>query len=160
MSDENRREQAMQDIRQRPSRARYDKIKSLLDLKWRRRVPQSSRMTRELADTLWNSFENPWIWCGFWLIQPDGKAFQPGPARPSLAPAPIPVEGEIAEALRTGNSTFGPTAIFVPVFDPNARVWAIFEARSSVPFDEMDARWLERLFKPFQLIAKVGLAQE
>lgn len=155
MSDENRREQAMKDIRERPSRARYDKIKSTLDLKWRRRALQSERMTRELADALWDAFENPWTWCGFWLLQPDGKIFQPGPARPEPAPAPIPVEGAIAEALRTGDSKSGQTTIFVPVFDKNARVWAVFEARSSSAFDDMDARWIERLFKPFQTIEKL-----
>ncbi len=154
MSDEKRREQAMKDIRERPSRARYDKIKSALDLKWRRRVLQSERMTRELADALWDSFENPWTWCGFWLLQPDGKAFQPGPARPEPAPAGIAADGAIAEALNTGDSKLGQTTIFVPVFDKNARVWAVFEARSSAPFDDMDARWIERLFKPFQTIEK------
>lgn len=155
MSDENRQEQAMKDIRERPSRARYDKIKSTLDLKWRRRALQSERMTRELADNLWDAFENPWTWCGFWLLQPDGKLFQPGPARPAPAPAPVPVEGAIAEALRTGDSKSGGTTMFVPVFDKNARVWAVFEARSSAPFDDMDARWIERLFKPFQTIEKL-----
>jgi putative methionine-R-sulfoxide reductase with GAF domain len=155
MSDENRREEAMKSIRDRPSRARYDKIKSTLDLKWRRRALQSERMTRELADALWDAFENPWAWCGFWLLQPDGKAFQPGPARPEPAPAPIPAEGAIEEARRTGDAKSGQTTIFVPVFDKNARVWAVFEARSSVPFDDMDARWIERLFKPFQTIEKL-----
>ncbi|MDD5304214.1 MAG: hypothetical protein PHS14_14030 [Elusimicrobia bacterium] len=155
MSDVNRREQAMKDIRERPSRARYDKIKSTLDLKWRRRALQSERMTRELADALWDSFENPWTWCGFWLLQPDGKMFQPGPARPEPAPAAIAAEGAIAEAQRTGDSKPGLTTIFVPVFDKNARVWAVFEARSSAPFDDMDARWIERLFKPFQTIEKL-----
>lgn len=154
MSDENRQQQAMKDIRDRPSRARYDKIKSTLDLKWRRRALQSERMTRELADALWDSFENPWSWCGFWLLQPDGKAFQPGPARPEPAPSSVPAEGEIGEALRTGDVKSGKTIIFVPVFDKNMRVWAVFEARSSVAFDDMDARWIERLFKPFQTIEK------
>lgn len=155
MSDEYRKEQPLKDIRERPSRARYDKIKSTLDLKWRRRVLQSERMTRELADALWDAFENPWSWCGFWLLQPDGKAFQPGPARPEAQKAPIPAEGAIAEALRTGDSKSGANTIFVPVFDKNARVWAVFEARSSAPFDDMDARWIERLFKPFQTIEKL-----
>jgi len=155
MSDEYRKEVPMKDIRERPSRARYDKIKSTLDLKWRRRALQSERMTRELADQLWDAFENPWTWCGFWLLQPDGKLFQPGPARPAPAPAPVSVEGAIAEALRTGDSKSGGTTMFVPVFDKNARVWAVFEARSSAPFDDMDARWIERLFKPFQTIEKL-----
>ncbi|UPT74208.1 MAG: hypothetical protein M0D55_00050 [Elusimicrobiota bacterium] len=42
----------------------------------------------------------------------------------------------------------------MPVLDKNARVWAVFEARSTVAFDDMDARWIERLFKPFQTIEK------
>jgi hypothetical protein len=155
MSDENRREQAMKDIRERPSRARYDKIKSALDLKWRRRALQSERMTRELVDSFWGSFENPWTWCGFWQLQPDGKAFQPGPARPEPAPAPIVAEGAIGDVLRSGDAKSGTTTIYVPVFDKNARVWAVFEARSSVVFDDMDARWIERLFKPFQMIEKL-----
>ena len=154
MSDEYRQEIPPKDIRDCPSRARYDKIKSTLDLKWRRRALQSERMTRELADALWDAFENPWTWCGFWQLQPDGKAFQPGPARTEPAKAPIPVEGAAAEALRTGDSKAGGTTIFVPVFDKNARVWAVFEARSTAAFDEMDARWIERLFKPFQTIEK------
>ena len=154
MSDEYRQEPPLKDIRERPSRARYDKIKSSLDLKWRRRALQSERMTRELADHLWDAFEKPWTWCGFWLLQPDGKAFQPGPARPAPAPAAIPCEGVIAEALRSGDAKSGSTTIFVPVLDKNMRVWAMFEARSSAPFDEMDARWIERLFKPFQTIEK------
>ncbi|MBI4060332.1 MAG: hypothetical protein HY403_02765 [Elusimicrobia bacterium] len=155
MNEENKREPVKKDIRERPTRARYDKIKSTLDMKWRRRALQSERMTRELADALWDSFENPWTWCGFWLLQPDGKAFQPGPARPAPAPAAIPAEGAVAEALRSGDAKPGQTTIFVPIFDKNARVWAAFEARSSVAFDDMDARWLERLFKPFQTIEKL-----
>ena len=155
MSDDYRKEQPPQDIRERPSRARYDKIKSTLDLKWRRRALQSERMTRELADAMWDAFENPWTWCGFWQLQPDGKAFQPGPARPESDRTAIPVEGAIAEALRTGDSKPGATTIFVPVFDKNMRVWAVFEARSTAPFDDMDARWIERLFKPFQTIEKL-----
>lgn len=155
MSDEYRQEQPPKDIRERPSRARYDKIKSTLDLKWRRRALQSERMTRELTDHLWGAFENPWTWCGFWLLQPDGKAFQPGPARPESDRVSIPNEGAIADALRTGEAKAGGTALFVPVFDKNQRVWAVFEARSSAPFDDMDARWIERLFKPFQTIEKL-----
>ena len=44
MSDEYRETQPPKDIRERPSRARYDKIKSTLDLKWRRRALQSERI--------------------------------------------------------------------------------------------------------------------
>jgi len=155
MSDEYRQEQPPKDIRDRPSRARYDKIKSTLDLKWRRRALQSERMTRELTDHLWEAFEKPWTWCGFWLLQPDGKAFQPGPARPDSDRLAIPNEGAIADALRSGEAKAGNTTIFVPVFDKNQRVWAVFEARSTAAFDDMDARWIERLFKPFQTIEKL-----
>ena len=143
------------DIKDRPSRARYDKIKSTLDLKWRRRALQNERMTRELADHLWDAFGgSPWTWCGFWLLQPDGKAFQPGPARPDPATAPIKAEGEIGAALTALEVKAGGTTIFVPVLDKSARVWAVFEARSTAAFDDMDARWIERLFKPFQTIDK------
>ncbi len=112
-------------------------------------------MTRELADALWDAFEKPWTWCGFWLLQPDGKAFQPGPARPEPAPAAVPNEGPFADAIRTTEPVRAGEKIFVPVLDKNARVWAVFEARSTAAFDDMDARWIERLFKPFQTIEKV-----
>ncbi len=157
MNDEGRRDPAAAlDIKNRPSRARYDKVKSMLDLKWRRRQPQSERLTRELADALWDAFgQSPWTWCGFWLLQPDGLVFQPGPARPQPAPAPVPAEGALGEAVRSGEARLGQTTIVVPVFDKNARVWAVFEARSTAAFDEMDARWLERLFKVFQALEKL-----
>lgn len=154
MNDDVRAEQH-KDIKDRPSRARYDKIKSTLDLKWRRRALQSERMTRELADQFWEHFGgSPWTWCGFWHLQPDGKAFQPGPARPEPATAPVPAEGLLGEALKTGDSKSAGTTIFVPVFDKNAKVWAVFEARASAAFDDMDARWIERLFKAFQTLDK------
>ncbi len=44
------------DIKARPSRARYDKVKHVLDLKWRRRAPQTERMMREIVDELWDAF--------------------------------------------------------------------------------------------------------
>lgn len=155
MSDEYRETQPPKDIRDRPSRARYDKIKSTLDLKWRRRALQSERMTRELADHMWDAFGgSPWTWCGFWHLQPDSKAFQPGPARPEPASAAVPNEGPFADAIRTTEPVRAGKTIYVPVLDKNARVWAVFEARSSADFDDMDARWIERLFKPFQTIEK------
>ena len=148
--------QPPRDMKDRPSRARYDKIKSTLDLKWRRRALQAERMTGELADHLCDSLgESHWTCCGFWLLQPDGKMFQPGPARPSPAPAAVPCEGPMAEAVRSTIAVPGSTTIFVPVLDKNARVFAVFEARSAQPFDEMDARWIERLFKPFTTIEKL-----
>lgn len=159
MSDEGRPERPQKDIKERPSRARYDKVKSTLDLKWRRRQPQSERLTRELSDALWDAFgQSPWTWCGFWLLQPDGQAFQPGPARPEAAPAAVPAAGALGEALRSGEAKPGGTTIAVPVLDKSMRVWAVFEARSTAAFDDMDARWLERLFKVFQSIEKLPAA--
>lgn len=143
------------DIRERPARARYDKVKANLDLKWRRRDPQIERMMRETVDGLSEAFIGaPWIWCGVWILQPDGKAFQPGPARPSPAPEAIPAEGPIAEALTGAPAKPGAKSVFVPLLDKNGRVWAVFEARSENEFDEMDARWVERLFKPLQFVER------
>ena len=147
------------DIKARPSRARYDQVKKTLDLKWRRRALQAERMTREIVDGLWDAFgDSPWTWCGFWLLQPDGKACQPGPGRPDPAAGPAPVEGALAEAIASGLAKPGATTIFAPAFDKNGRVWAVFEARASAPFDDMDARWIERLFKAFQTIEKPLIA--
>jgi hypothetical protein len=143
------------DIANRPSRARYDKVKHALDLKWRRRAPQSERMMREIVDGLWDAFGgNPWTWCGIWNPQPDGKAFQPGAARPEPAPAAVPAAGALGEALSTGTPIRAGKAIVVPVLDKNGRAWAVFEAKSAADFDDMDARWIERLFKAFQAIER------
>jgi putative methionine-R-sulfoxide reductase with GAF domain len=147
------------DLSKRPSRARYDKVKAALDLKWRRRAPQAERMLRETVDGLWDAFgENPWSWCGLWLPQPDGKAYQPGPARPSAATAPAAHEGMLADALKAGQAVVqgdGQGArIVLPVVDRNGKLWALFEARSNGPFDDMDARWIERLFKALQSIER------
>ncbi|MBI4370801.1 MAG: hypothetical protein HY552_00740 [Elusimicrobia bacterium] len=137
---------------QRPSRARYGKIKTALDLKWRRRRPQPERMTRELVDALWETFgDQPWTWCGFWTPA-DGGIFQPGPARPAPAAVPAPPGGLLGEALARGQPRLGPGVIAVPALDRDGRVWAVFEARSAAAFDEMDARWLERLLKSFQVL--------
>jgi hypothetical protein len=143
------------DIQNRPSRARYDKVKHVLDVKWRRRAPQAERMMREIVDGLWDAFGgSPWTWCGLWLPQPDGKAFQPGPARPEPAPAAIPAAGAHGEALASAAPSMKGGLICVPVLDKNGRAWAVFEARSSADFDDMDARWIERLFKAFQAIER------
>ena len=142
-------------INDRPSRARYDKVKSILDVKWRRRAPQPERMMRELVDTLWDHFgEDPWTWCGLWTPQPDGKAYQPGQARPSPAPAPAAAEGALQECFSANLPKTAAGSIFVPVQDKNGRAWSVFEVRSKAAFDDMDARWLERLFKVFQTIER------
>jgi hypothetical protein len=44
--------------------------------------------------------------------------------------------------------------IAVPVLDKNGRAWAVFQAKASSAFDDMDARWIERLFKAFQAIER------
>ena len=138
------------DIKDRPSRARYDKVKHALDVKWRRRELQPERMMREVIDGLWDAFGgSPWSWCGVWLPQPDGMAFHPGAARPAPAAA-VPAAGALKEALTAGLSRREGGVIAVPILDKDGRPWAVFEAKSSSPFDDMDARWLERLFKAFQ----------
>jgi putative methionine-R-sulfoxide reductase with GAF domain len=141
---------------ERPSRARYNQVKSTLDLKWRRRAPQAERMMREVVDGLWDAFgEAPWTWCGFWLLQPDGKALQPGPARLEAAAAAVPATGELGLAASSGEPRRAGGVIFVPVLDKNGRVVSVFEVRSTVDFDDMDARWIERLLKAFQTIEKI-----
>jgi hypothetical protein len=138
----------------RPSRARYDAVRAALDLKWRRREPQVERMSRELVDALWDAFQDRgWSWCGLWIIQPDGAGLQPGPSRPEPEAA-RPLEGPAAEAVSTRRTLARPGSIVVPVFDSKDLCWAVFEARSPAPFDEMDARWLEKLFRIFYFIEK------
>ena len=144
------------ELKDRPSRARYNKVKATLDLKWRRRELEPERMMREIVDALWDAFgDSPWSWCGFWLFQQDRKAFQPGPARPGAASA-VPSRGLVEEALTTGDTCRAGNAIAVLARDKNGRPWAVLEARSSAAFDDMDARWMERLLKAFQTIERSG----
>lgn len=132
----------------RPSRARYDRVRTALDRKWRRREPQPERMLRELVDALWDAFEGGgWTWCGVWLIAPDGRTLTPGRALPAAAPAAS--SGPLLDALAASAAARGTGAIAVPILDKDGRVWAALEAKSSSDFDDMDARWLERLVKPF-----------
>jgi len=139
----------------RPSRARYDKVKATVGLKWRRREPQPERMMRDLVDALWDAFGgNPWTWCGFWLPQPDGKAFHAGAARPDHAPAPAPMDGIAGRALTSGAAQREGTCVAAPVLDKNGRAWAAFEVKSSAAFDDMDVRWIEQLLRPFQAIER------
>jgi hypothetical protein len=142
------------DIKERPSRARYDKVKTTLDLKWRRRQPQAERLMREVVDTLWNAFmDAPWTSCGIMTLQPDGLGLQPGPGRP-LPGAARPLDGLAAKALSTGQPAFEGGEIAVPIYEKSGKTWAVFEAKSSAPFEDMDARWIERLLKPFNDIDK------
>jgi hypothetical protein len=151
MNDADDARPAQKDISERPSRARYDKVKSALDLKWRRRSPQAERMMREVVDALWDAFGgNPWTRCGVWTLQPDGAAFQPGPARPEPNRGSIPSEGIMAEALAEGRPAGGDGRLAVPVLDKDGKAWAVLEVVSPAPFDDMDKRWLERLLKAFQ----------
>lgn len=143
------------DIKDRPSRARYDKVKHALDLKWRRREPQPERMMREVVDGLWDAFGGaPWTWCGLWLPQPDGKAFQPGAARPEPAPAAVPADGLVGGVYASGTARSEGGGIAVAVQDRDGKPWAVFQAKSPAPFDEMDARWIERMFKAFQTMPR------
>ncbi|HEX4046235.1 MAG TPA: hypothetical protein VH309_00280, partial [Elusimicrobiota bacterium] len=96
----------------------------------------------------------PWTWCGVWLPQPDGKAFQPGPARPEPAAAAVPADGALGGAFAAGEPRLDGGGIAVPVLDKNGRAWAVFQAKSSAAFDGMDARWIERMFKAFQAIER------
>jgi len=150
------------EMKNRPSRARYDMVKHGLDLKWRRRAPQAERIMREVVDALWDAFGgSPWLRCGLWVVQPDGKAFQPGCARPDPAPGAVPVDGPRGETLSSGSSRSaaegGEHALYVPILDKNMKPWAVCEVRSSAPFDDTDARWVERLFKILQTIDRPGL---
>ncbi len=148
MNEPDRAVPTTKDINQRPSRARYDKVKSTLDLKWRRRSPQAERMLREVVDALWDSFgESPWTRCGVWVLQPDGKAFLPGPARPAPAAAAVAAEGLLAAVLAAGQSRGEEGRLAVPVLDKDGRPWAVLEVVSGAGFDDMDQRWLERLLK-------------
>jgi DNA-binding IclR family transcriptional regulator len=112
-------------------------------------------MMREIVDGLWDAFGGtPWTWCGVWIPQPDGKAFQPGPARPEPAAAAVPVDGHLGEAFAKGEPRRSGADIAVPVLDKNGRAWAVFQAKASADFDDMDARWIERMFKAFQAIER------
>ena len=61
-------------LKQRPSRARYDKVHHNLERKWRRRCERrGDRMMKEIVDELWDQFEgSPYSWCGFYILSPDG----------------------------------------------------------------------------------------
>lgn len=149
---------APRDIRQLPARARYEKVKRELDLKWRRRDPMADRMMRETVDALWDAFSgDPWSWCGMWTLQLDGRGLLPGPGRDE-PPQARPLEGLLAECFAAKDSRRGELdgspAIAVPVTDLNGRPWGVFVARAPAPFNEVDARWIEQVLKAFRPIKR------
>lgn len=161
-------------MRERPSRARYDKVHAALQKKWRRRELKADRMMREIVDELWESFEaSPYSWCGFYLLSPDGTQFVLGPHRDKPACSPLPLHGVCGQALKEGRpirvgdvKALGErhiecdprnrSELVVPVYDKDGKIWAVFDVDSAElnAFDEMHERWVERILKDFSLVAK------
>jgi GAF domain-containing protein len=161
---------AKDDFKDRPSRARYDKVWHELDRKWRRREPQAERIMREIVGTLWDAFwDNPYSWCGFYVLSSDGAQLNLGPHRDKPACTPLSLKGVCGTAFTSGKTQIVPdvkalanhiecdpanlSEIAVPVFDKDGKAWAVLDVDSKLPaaFNEMDQRWLERLVKVFQL---------
>lgn len=162
-------------FKDRPSRARYDRVRAALEAKWRRRELKTERMMREVVDALWDQFGGaPYSWCGFYLLQPDGQALLLGPHRDKPACSPLAMTGVCGGAARSAKPALVPdvkalggshiacdpktvSEIAIPVFDHKGRVFAVFDVDSEQPaaFDEMDQRWLERILKHFQDVGKV-----
>ncbi|MFA6002750.1 MAG: GAF domain-containing protein [Elusimicrobiota bacterium] len=160
-------------LKDRPSRARYDKVYLTLERKWRRRELKPERMMREIVDVLWDAFSgSPYSWCGFYILAADGQNLILGPHRDAPACSPLPMHGVCGRAARSGQAMIVPdvkalgeahiecdprnlSEIALPVFDKNGRVWAVFDVDSAQPaaFNDMDQRWLEKLLKNFQDIS-------
>ncbi len=157
----------------RPARARYQKARDVLELKWRRRELDCDRMMREIVDVLWDHFaEKPYSWCGFYRLSRDGDSLILGPHREKPACSPLPMHGVCGRAARTGQplvvgdvKSLGTdrhvecdpanlSEVALPVFDRSGKVWAVFDVDSASKdaFDEMHVRWLERILKAFQRI--------
>lgn len=157
-------------LKQRPSRARYDKVRHELERKWRRRTDaRHDRLMREIVEALWEQFAgSPYSWCGFYVLSPDASQLVLGHHRDKPACSPIPMHGVCGEALKTGKTQLVPdvkalgdkhiecdprnqSEIAVPVFDKKNKVWGVLDvdSESKAAFDEMDQRWLERLLKVF-----------
>ncbi|MFA6318776.1 MAG: GAF domain-containing protein [Elusimicrobiota bacterium] len=151
------------DLRDRPSRARYEKVRAGLELKARRRTPRADRLMAEVVEGLWDDFaENPYSGCGFHILSEDASAAAPGYRRGRLPEASLDPAGVLGRAV-TGRAPArgaegGLSRVVVPVFDGEDRLWAVLEAVSPKPdaFDEMDVRWLERIVKVFRLAQRVG----
>src|SRR5207248_3593 len=90
-------------LKDRPSRARYDKARASLDKKWRRRELRRERMMREVVDVLWDNFEGaPYSWCGFYVAAPDGSQLLLGPHRDKPACSPLALHGVCGTVLKSG----------------------------------------------------------
>jgi putative methionine-R-sulfoxide reductase with GAF domain len=165
---------ARKELMARPSRARYDKTHANLQKKWRRRELRAERMMREIVDELWEQFEGaPYSWCGFYLLSPDGSRLILGPHRDKPACSPLPLHGVCGRALKEGKSILvddvkaladrhiecdprNQSEIALPVYDKDGKIWAVFDVDSAekAAFDEMHERWLERILKEFQCLAR------
>ncbi len=163
---------ADENLKARPSRARYNRVHAALERKWRRRELQSERMMREVVEELWESFGgSPYSWCGFYLLREGALVL--GPHRDKPACSPLPLHGVCGRVARTGEPLIVPdvkalgeayvpcdpktaSEIALPVFDREGGVWAVFDVDSEAPaaFDHMDQRWLERILKIFQEVGR------
>lgn len=164
-----------ENIKGRPSRARYNKVHAALERKWRRRELSAERMMREIVDELWDTFAGaPYSWCGFYIVGAPGQGLALGPHRDKPACTPLPLHGVCGKAAQAGESMIVPdvkalgdayvccdpkavSEISVPVFNRDGKVWAVFDADSEQAraFDAMDERWLERILARFRDIGKV-----
>ncbi len=169
-----KRIEEMQKLKQRPSRARYDRVHKTLEGKWRRRQLTTDRMMRDVIEALWDNFGgSPYSWCGFYLLAPNGAELSLGPHRDKPACNPLSLHGVCGKVLKSGLplvvsdvKALGPehiacdakvvSEIAVPVFDFAGKVFGVLDVDSYEPaaFDEMDQRWLERLVRPFQDVGK------
>ena len=161
-------------LRGRPSRARYDRVHAALEKRWRRRELKSDRMMREVVDALWDAFAGaPYSWCGFYALSPSGDELVLGPHRDRPGCSPLPMHGVCGKAAKSGEPQLVPdvaalgkdhiecdpknrSEIALPVFDKDGKVWAVFDADSESlsAFDEMHLRWLERILKHFQEVGR------
>ena len=157
-------------LKQRPSRARYDKAHALLERKWRRRELAPDRMMREVVDVLWDIFAgSPYSWVGFYLLSGGGQSLVLGPHRDKPACSPLPMHGVCGQVARSGvamrvadvgalgeaHIVCDPrnvSEIALPVRDRDGKVWGVFDVDSTQPaaFDDMDQRWLETILKRFE----------
>ncbi|MBI5625320.1 MAG: hypothetical protein HY924_16200 [Elusimicrobia bacterium] len=151
------------DLKDRPSRARYEKVRAGLELKSRRRTPKADRLMVEVVEALWDDFsDNPYSGCGFHILSEDASTAAPGHRRGKLPELSLDAAGVVGRAVAgrcsARASDAGLSRIAVPVFDSEDRLWAVLEAASAKPdaFDDMDARWLERIVKVFRLTQRVG----